>query len=96
MMSGEIRAEPAPLLASSRVAASGSYPSGQAHTTSRGNLAASRSHECVMLLPSPAYTTWHPGHGHALWARAGVDAGSVLMLSLDVIWLARISGGVGE
>ena len=57
MTSCETLARPAPASTSCMVAASGSYPSGQAHTTSTSSLAARRSQECVMLLPSPTYTT---------------------------------------
>ena len=57
MASWEMTAVPAPdSFTSCMVAASGSKPSGQAQTNSKGRRAANRSQECVMLFPSPTYT----------------------------------------
>ena len=76
---------PAPAaLASSTVAASGSKPSGQAHTNSKSNLAASRIQECTMLLPSPTYVTWRA----ALHWSALEDvhmAYQVIMMTINII-----------
>ena len=52
-------------LTSATVASSGSKPLGQAHTNSKGNLAANRIQECTILLPSPTYTTCTGAHRSA-------------------------------